>query len=222
VHRYLPLARRVASRYDHGAEPFDDLLQVASVGLLMAIDRYDPAKGAAFSSYAVPTMAGELRRHFRDRGWALRPPRGLQEHALLVERAAQQLHHELRRAPTVEDLARRTGIGVEAVLDAREALNARVATSLSSTSAGRDEEPALEARLGGEDEAYRVVEQRLTIGSLTCRLSPREREILRLRFDEDLTQAEIGRIIGRSQMQVSRLLRGSLEKLHTAQRNSTQ
>jgi RNA polymerase sigma-B factor len=221
VHRYLPLARRVASRYHHGAEPFEDLVQVASVGLLMAIDRYDPGKGAAFSSYAVPTMAGELRRHFRDRGWTVRPPRALQEHALLVERAAEELHHELRRAPTVDDLARRTGLDVEAVLDAREALNARAAMSLSSTGSGRDEEPTLEARLGGEDEAYRIVEQRMTIASLTCRLTAREREILRLRFDEDLTQAEIGRAIGRSQMQVSRLLRSSLEKLRTAPQNTS-
>src|SRR3954467_10330998 len=130
VHRYLPLARYAARQDPRGGEPFDDLLQVASVGLLKAIDRFDPDNGAAFSSYALPTMTGELRRHFRDRSWSVRPPRDLQEQALAVERATEALGRELGHVPTVEDVAQRLDLDVEAVLEAREALSARLSTSL--------------------------------------------------------------------------------------------
>src|SRR3954451_14306780 len=126
VHRYLPLARYAASQYRRGSEPFDDLVQVASLGLLKAIDRYDPVHGAAFSSYALPTMSGELRRHFRDRGWAVRPPRDLQEQALAVEKAIDGLSRELGRSPTVGEIAAKLGVGEEIVLEAREALSARM------------------------------------------------------------------------------------------------
>src|SRR3954451_13250518 len=132
VHRYLPLARYAASQYRRGSEPFDDLVQVASLGLLKAIDRYDPVRGAAFSSYALPTMAGELRRHFRDRGWAVRPPRDLQEQALLVERTSDQLSRDLGHSPTISDIAEATGLDEELVLEARQALSARMSTSLST------------------------------------------------------------------------------------------
>src|SRR3954447_8896127 len=129
VHRYLPLARYAANRYARRSEPFDDLVQVASLGLLKAIDRYDPANGATFSSYALPTMLGELRRHFRDRGWAVRPPRTLQEHALLVERTTGELTNTLGRSPTVTELVSATGLLLEEVLEAREAVVAHSATS---------------------------------------------------------------------------------------------
>ncbi|HWI72985.1 MAG TPA: sigma-70 family RNA polymerase sigma factor, partial [Baekduia sp.] len=128
IRRYLPLARYAASQYVRRSEPFDDLVQVASVGLIKAIDRFDPANGANFASYALPTMVGELRRHFRDRGWAVRPPRTLQEHALLVERTTDQLLREVGRPPTVAQLAQRTGLTLEEVLDAREAVAAHAAT----------------------------------------------------------------------------------------------
>ncbi|MDX6702305.1 MAG: polymerase sigma-B factor [Baekduia sp.] len=217
VHRYLPLARYAASQYRRGSEPFDDLVQVASIGLLKAIDRYDPIRGAAFSSYAMPTMSGELRRHFRDRGWAVRPPRDLQESALAIEKATEVLGRELGRSPTVGELAERAGLDEEAVLEAREALTARLSTSLSTPSAGReDEDLGLESRLGVDDDGFVQAEHRATLDALSRTLTPREREIVRLRFDQDLTQAEIGRLVGLSQMHVSRLLRMAVDKLRLA------
>jgi RNA polymerase sigma-B factor len=215
VHRYLPLARYAASQYVRSNEAFDDLLQVASLGLLKALDRFDPEHGAAFSSYALPTMIGELRRHFRDRGWAVRPPRDLQEHALVVERSTEELTIELGRSPTIAELAERSGFDEETVLEAREALSARVSTSLSTPPREDDEHP-LEARLGREDGGFQKAEARVTLQSLSRVLTTREREIVRLRFEQDLTQAEIGNAVGLSQMHVSRVLRASLEKLRVA------
>ncbi len=192
-------------------------MQVASLGLLKAIDRYDPVRGAAFSSYALPTMSGELRRHFRDRSWAVRPPRDLQEQALAVERATEALGRELGHAPTVDDIARRTGLATEAVLEAREALGARLSTSFSAPVRGSDDDELdLGSRLGADDDGYTAAEHRATIGALTRALTPREREIVRLRFDEDLTQSEIGAIVGLSQMHVSRVLRQAIDKLRAA------
>jgi RNA polymerase sigma-B factor len=214
VRRYLPLARYSAGQYARGSEPFDDLLQVASVGLLKAIDRYEPSRGAEFSSYALPTMAGELRRHFRDRSWNVRPPRDLQDHALAVERATTTLIADLGRSPTVEEIAERAGLGEESVLEAREALASRhaVSFSLPVSDDGRD----LGECMGTWDAGFDRAETRATLATLLRHLSRREREILRLRFDEDLTQAEIGERIGLSQMHVSRLLRSALEKLRRA------
>jgi RNA polymerase sigma-B factor len=219
VHRYLPLARYAAAQYRHGPEPFEDLVQVASLGLLKAIDRYDPVRGAAFSSYALPTMSGELRRHFRDRSWAVRPPRDLQEQALSVERATDALARELGHAPTIEDIAQRIGLDAEAVLEAREALSARLSTSLSAPVRGSDDELDVGSRLGTEDDGFTTAEHRATIGALTKSLTPREREIVRLRFDEDLTQSEIGEIVGLSQMHVSRVLRQAVDKLRAVARD---
>jgi RNA polymerase sigma-B factor len=216
VHRYLPLARYAANHYARRSEPFDDLVQVASLGLLKAIDRYDPDNGATFSSYALPTMLGELRRHFRDRGWAVRPPRTLQEHALSVERATASLTRELGRSPTVEELAHATALDVEEVLEARQAVVAHTATSLSAP-VGDDEDAAeLGDLMGADDPGYGRADDRATVEALTRSLSRREREILRLRMEEDLTQSEIGRRVGLSQMHVSRLLRQILDKLHVA------
>src|SRR3954453_14803226 len=216
VRRYLPLARYAANHYARRSEPFDDLVQVASLGLLKAIDRFDPHNGATFSSYALPTMLGELRRHFRDRGWAVRPPRTLQEHALLVERATAELTNTLGRSPTVAQLADHTGLELEEVLEAREAVVAHTATSLSAP-VGDGEEPAeLGDLMGGEDPGYARADDRATVEALMQSLSHREREILRLRMEEDLTQSEIGERVGLSQMHVSRLLRPILEKLHAA------
>jgi RNA polymerase sigma-B factor len=217
VHRYLPLARYAASQYRRGSEPFDDLLQVASLGLLKAIDRYDPVRGAAFSSYALPTMSGELRRHFRDRSWTVRPPRDLQEQALAVEKAAAGLERELGRSATVQELAARTDLDVEEVLEARQALQARMSTSLSSPLRSHDDDDLdLGSRIGVEDDGFATAEHRATLTSLARVLTPREREIVRLRFEEDMTQAEIGEIVGLSQMHVSRVLRAAIDKLRAA------
>jgi RNA polymerase sigma-B factor len=220
VRRYLPLAHYSASQYARGSEPFDDLLQVASIGLLKAIDRYEPARGAEFSSYALPTMAGELRRHFRDRSWNVRPPRDLQDHALAVERATTALIADLGRSPTVEEIAERTGLGEESVLEAREALASRRAVSFSLPTSG-DDGPELGECVGTWDVGFNGAEARATLAQLFRHLSRREREILRLRFDEDLTQAEIGDRIGLSQMHVSRLLRNALEKLRGEDRRGS-
>jgi RNA polymerase sigma-B factor len=218
VRRYLPLARYSAGQYARGSEPFDDLLQVACIGLLKAIDRYEPARGAEFSSYALPTMAGELRRHFRDRSWNVRPPRDLQDHALAVERATTTLTLDLGRSPTVGDIAGRTGLGEESVLEAREALASRSAVSFSLPANAADDGPELGECMGTWDAGFDGAENRATLARLLRHLSHREREILRLRFDEDLTQAEIGQRIGLSQMHVSRLLRNALEKLRRENR----
>jgi RNA polymerase sigma-B factor len=217
VHRYLPLARYAANHYARRSEPMDDLVQVASLGLMKAIDRYDPANGATFSSYALPTMLGELRRHFRDRGWAVRPPRTLQEHALLVEKATTELTNTLGRSPTVAQLVEATGLNEEEVLDAREAVVAHSATSLSAPVGGEGEDGGeLGDMMGSVDPGFDRAEDRATVDALLRTLTHREREILRLRMEEDLTQSEIGARVGLSQMHVSRLLREILEKLHGA------
>jgi RNA polymerase sigma-B factor len=216
VRRYLPLARYAASQYARGPEPYDDLLQVACLGLLKAIDRFDPERQSAFSSYALPTMSGELRRHFRDRGWAVRPPRDLLEQALHVERTAGELQRRLGRSPTVAEIGAETSLDDEAVLDAREALTARTFTSLSTPNGDDDgEESILDRRFGTVDGGYETAEQRATLAPLLARLPHRERRILRLRFEHDLTQGEIGELVGLSQMHVSRVIRSSLEHLRS-------
>jgi RNA polymerase sigma-B factor len=213
VDRYLPLARYAASQYASGSEPFDDLLQVACLGLLKAIDRFDPEQGTAFSSYALPTMSGELRRHFRDRSWAVRPPRDLQEHALRVDRTAVELQRTLGRAPTIAELATETELSEESVLEAREALCARRPTSLSAPGGQGDEDSGLEHRLGCFEDGYAGAEDRAVLAPLLRRLPVRDRMIVWLRFEHDLTQSEIGARVGLSQMHVSRVLRGALEQL---------
>ncbi|HMJ35056.1 MAG TPA: sigma-70 family RNA polymerase sigma factor [Baekduia sp.] len=217
VRRYLPLARYAANQYANSHEPFDDLLQIASLGLLKAIDRFDPRRRNAFSSYALPTMSGELRRHLRDRGWAVRPPRDLLERALIVERSATELQRALSRSPKVAEIGRATGLDRGAVLDAREALSARRFMSLSTTARPNeeDDETILDRCFGATDDGYDTAEQRATLAPLLARLPARDRRILRLRFEQDLTQAEIGRIVGLSQMHVSRVLRTSLEHLRS-------
>jgi RNA polymerase sigma-B factor len=218
VERYLPLVRYAANHYARRSEPFDDLVQVASIGLLKAIDRFDPNNGATFSSYALPTMLGELRRHFRDRGWAVRPPRTLQEHALLVERTAIELERALGHAPSIDELAAATRLTVEEVLEAREALAAHAATSLSAHVGTDDGGTAAELGdlIGVEDDGFARADDRATVDALLRTLTHREREILRLRMDHDLTQSEIGARVGLSQMHVSRMLRQILDKLHLA------
>ncbi|WP_445149845.1 sigma-70 family RNA polymerase sigma factor [Baekduia sp. Peel2402] len=212
--RYLPLARFAASRYASGSEPFDDLQQVASIGLLNAIDRFDPDNGSGFSSFALPTMHGELRRHFRDRSWAVRPPRTLQEHALLVARTTDDLEARRRRVPTVEEVAIAAKLSVAAVLEAREALAARQATSLTAIVAIDDGDVESDRRHGVIDGGFARAEARATVAALSAgALTRREREIVRLRFEEDLTQSEIGTAVGLSQMHVSRVLRGAMVKL---------
>jgi RNA polymerase sigma-B factor len=217
VERFLPLAAHLAKRYGYVGEPLEDLVQVASVGLLKAIDRYEPERGTAFSSFAVPTIAGELKRHFRDRGWAVRVPRDLQEIAQRVDRTTDRLIHALGRAPTVSEIADELGITFEQVLEAREAAGARRAESLDRP-CGNDQDAAeLVDTLGAPEPGYLRAEQSATLEAMmTSVLSDREREILKLRFAEDLTQSEIGERVGVSQMHVSRLLRQAVSRLRDA------
>ncbi len=212
VQRFLPLARQLARRYQRGGEPLDDLIQVASLGLLKSIDRFDPARETAFSSFAVPTILGELKRHFRDKGWSVRVPRDLQELAVKLEPLSEQLARELGRAATPAEIAQRAGVTLEQVHEAREAAGAYRAVSLDR-SRDDDDEAGEAITFGIEDPGFGVAEDAATVQRLMRVLSDREREVLRLRFEEDLTQAEIGERIGVSQMHVSRIIRQAITKL---------
>jgi len=214
VERFLPLARQLARRYQHAGEPLEDLVQVASVGLLKAIDRFDPARDTAFSSFAVPTILGELKRHFRDKGWSVRVPRDLQELAVRIERLTDLVGREVGRAPTVEELAQRAGVTVEQVLEAREASSAYRAVSLDRPR--DDDEEGLGGGFGAEDPGFGLAEDAATVERLMRVLTDRERQVLRLRFGEDLTQSEIGALVGVSQMHVSRIIRQAVARLREA------
>jgi RNA polymerase sigma-B factor len=215
--RFLPLARDLALRYTYTDEPFDDLLQVASLGLVKAIDRFDPERGSKFTSYAAPTILGELKRHFRDKGWALHVPRDLQERTLAVSRASERLSKQLGRSPKVREVAAELGCSVEQVLEAQEASASYEAASLDApTSRGDDEAASLVDLMGEYDSSYELVESRDAIASTWKALPDVERRVLELRFMHDLTQREIGDRIGYSQMHVSRLLRRALDRLETA------
>jgi RNA polymerase sigma-B factor len=221
VRRYTPLARNLARRYGRSSEPFDDLLQVASLGLLKALDRFDASRGHSFASFAVPTILGEMRRYFRDSGWAVHVPRGAQELALKVRDARERLANERGRAPTVNQLAEYLERDIEDVIDALQTLQAYETVSLDAPRPGTDgESVAYHDVVGGDDERYELVELDATVTAVLGHIAPRERLILRMRFVDDLTQAEIAQRVGVSQMQVSRLLRRSLEQLRTLTRAS--
>src|SRR3954467_10001886 len=214
IERYMPLARSLALRYRRASEPLDDLVQVASVGLVKAVDRWDPERGLAFSSYAVPTILGELRRYFRDSTWDVRPARDLQELCLAVEEARETLWAELSRSPTVADLAHRLERHEEEIVEALQATEGRSVRSLDAPVHDEDNDSASAGDLiGGPDEEFARVEAGVTLERLTSVLDERAREILRLRFHEDLLQSEIAEIVGCSQMHISRIIRSSLEKL---------
>jgi RNA polymerase sigma-B factor len=214
VERFMPLARRLAGRYNRRPDSLDDLNQVAALALVKAVDRFDPTRGIAFSSYAVPTIVGEIKRHFRDHAWAVRPPRALAERALRVEGAARQFTAEHQRAPTVAELCEHTQLTEEEVLDALHASRAASANSLDAPVSRQDEDAAvLGDRIGVDEAGYGIAEQRALLEGLLRGVSPRDREILHMRYFEDMTQAEIGEIFGVSQMQVSRLVRNSIERM---------
>ena len=217
--RHLPLARRLARRYAHSRESQEELNQVASVGLIKAIDRYDPERGASLASFAVPTILGELKRHFRDTRWALHVPRDLQERAQRVEAELDRLTSELGRTPTSGELADAVGIGAEEVVEAREAFSGYDAASLDAPAFGADDgDDAATAgdMLAVDDPGYAVAEEWATIAPALAELSERERLAIRLRFFEDMTQAQIATRLEVSQMQVSRILRRALETLRAA------
>jgi RNA polymerase sigma-B factor len=208
VEAHLPLVRHLARRYADRGEPLDDLVQVGTIGLLKAVDRYDPERGAAFASFAVPTVLGEIRRHFRDRGWAIRVPRRLQELSRTLNEARAVLTQELGRAPTVDELAARTGVDPESVLEALDSAGAYATVPLET-----DEDEGPGGWLAEEDAGLDAVENREALRPLLERLPVRERRILAMRFVRGMSQSQIAAEVGISQMHVSRLLARTLSEL---------
>jgi RNA polymerase sigma-B factor len=206
----LPLARALAGRYAGRGEPMDDLLQVACVGIMKAIEGFDLDRDVRFSSYATPTVLGEIKRHFRDRTWAVRVPRGLQELQLEVAKRRDELTGRLGRSPTVQELASAVDAPFEDVLATIQSVGARRTRSLDEPTG---EDMTLADSIGGRDVELERSEMRVLLGDAMEVLSPRDREVLRLRFEEDLTQTEISARIGVSQMQISRIIRQSIAKL---------
>jgi RNA polymerase sigma-B factor len=219
--RFMPLARRLAGRYRNTGESLDDLEQVAYMGLLKAIDRYDSGRGP-FVRYAVPNVMGELKRHFRDKGWGLHVPRSVQERVLVVNKASEELSARLGHSPSPRELVAHTGITLEDVLEALDAASAYAPAALDAPQGGSqaEGERTLADTLGSEDRHYELVELGQAIAPAFKALPEREQAILRMRFIEDLTQSEIAAKIGVSQMHVSRLLRRSLNELGAAGRES--
>jgi RNA polymerase sigma-B factor len=216
VAAHLGLAEYLARRFANRGEALDDLVQVASLGLLKAVDRFEPERGLEFSTFATPTIVGELKRHFRDKGWAVRVPRRVQELHLRTGDAIRLLSQELGRSPTIPEIARALDSSEEEVLEAIEAGQAYRATSIDAPSSDDDPASGIGAHLGEEDPELRGVERRMTLSPLLEQLPERERAILHLRFFEGLTQSEIAARIGISQMHVSRLLSRSLQQLREA------
>ncbi len=214
TNRYLPLARRLAARYQAPSREREDLDQVASLALVQAIERFEPSRGPRFASFAIPTILGELRRHFREHAWAVRVPRSLKENVAAVRNAIERLAAASGRQPTVKELAEESQLDVEQVLDALEATSASDPDSLDS---GPTENGlALGERLGGEDPAFELAEYAASVAPTLREMDDRDREILHLRFVEDLTQSEIAARLGLSQMHVSRLLRRAVAALREA------
>jgi RNA polymerase sigma-B factor len=213
--RFMPLARQLARRYQRGNEPLDDLVQVASLGLIKAIDRYSLDRGTAFSSYAVPTILGELKRYFRDVGWAVHVPRGMQERIMQVNSNVEVLSRKLGRSPTPAEIGKEIGARPEEVLEAMEASVAYEASSLDAPRAHGDDSDSYADSIGAEDDAYEQIEYLQTIAPTMRALPERDRLVLKLRFEDDLTQSEIADRIGVSQMHVSRLIRRALTRLRT-------
>ena len=215
--RFMPLARSLAQRYQRSGEPLDDLFQVASLGLVKAVDRFDPARQTAFSSYAVPTILGEIKRYFRDRTWAVRVPRGLQELSMRVDGAIDGLSEQCRRQPSVSEIAVAVGATEEDVLEALQVGGAYRAVSFEAPSGGTGEDAATVAdSVGIDEDGFERAEERATLDALLAAVSAREREVLAMRFEQDMTQAEIGAEIGVSQMQISRIIRQALQRLRDA------
>jgi RNA polymerase sigma-B factor len=212
VRRYLPFAKNLALRYRGASESFDDLLQVASLGLVNAIDRFEPERGTPFTAFASPTILGELKRHFRDRVWTVRVPRGLHDRMAEVDKAISALTVELQRSPSVGEIAAKLSVDPTEVLEVLEANHNRRPLSLDRPVGDEEESPASEW-VGDEDEGFELVEDKLALEGALPRLDERERLVLRLRFVEDMTQSQIAERIGHSQMHVSRILRRTLERI---------
>ena len=213
VEMHLPLVEYLARRFRNRGEPLDDLVQVATIGLIKSVDRFDLDRGVEFSTYATPTIVGEIKRHFRDKGWAIRVPRRLQELKLSLAKATSELSQKNGRAPPVAELAQHLEMTEEEVLEGLESANAYSAVSLDAPDTGDDDSPAVADSLGTPDEALEGVEYRESLKPLLEKLPPREKKILLLRFFGNMTQSQIAAELGISQMHVSRLLARTLAHL---------
>jgi RNA polymerase sigma-B factor len=213
IEQYMSLVRSLARRYAYRGEPLDDLVQIGAIGLIKAIDRFDIDRGVELTTYATPNIIGEIKRHFRDKGWAVRVPRGLQELNVQLSRLMEQLTVQLSRSPTIPELAKAAGVEEEQVLEALESGRAYTSLSLSVGGSGDDDELDPLESLGTEEHQYEVSEDRAVLAPGFKALEPRERLILQLRFFDGLTQSQIAQQVGISQMHVSRLIRRSLEKI---------
>jgi RNA polymerase sigma-B factor len=210
----MPFAKRLALRYRGASESFDDLLQVANLGLINAVDRFDPDRGIPFTAFAAPTILGELKRHFRDRVWTVRVPRGLHDRMAQVDRTITELTKKLQRAPSVGDIATALELEQTDVLEVLEANHRRRPLSLDRPASGSDSEEQIPTEwVGDEDKGFDLVEGRIALDEALPHLDERERLVLRLRFAEDMTQSQIADRIGHSQMHVSRILRRALARI---------
>jgi RNA polymerase sigma-B factor len=214
IEQYMSLVRSLARRYSYRGEQLEDLVQIGAIGLIKAIDRFDLERGVELTTYATPNIIGEIKRHFRDKGWSVRVPRGLQELNVQLSRLVEQLTVQLSRSPTIPELAKAAGVEEEEVLEALESGRAYTSLSLSVGGGGGEDDDLdpLES-LGTEEHQYEVSEDRAVLAPGFKALDERERKILQLRFFEGLTQSQIAQQVGISQMHVSRLIRRSLEKI---------
>ncbi|WP_293673555.1 RNA polymerase sigma factor SigF [uncultured Parolsenella sp.] len=213
VMSHLNLVRFLASKFKNRGEPLDDLVQVGTIGLIKAIDRFDPERGLEFTTYATPTILGEIKRHFRDKGWSVRVPRRLQELSSKVNQATDELTKELQRTPSTEEVASKLGVTVEEVLEAMESSSAYSSVPLEAGGSDDDDAPAVIDHYASVDQDLAASDDRMVIEDTIKEFSPREQEVIRMRFNDNLTQVEIAKRLGVSQVQVSRLLRRTLKKL---------
>ncbi len=213
VARYLSFAKGLALRYRGASESLDDLIQVANLGLVNAVDRFDPSRGTPFAAFAAPTILGELKRHFRDRVWIVRVPRGLHDRIAEVDKAVAELSRTEQRSPSVREIAERLGVPELDVLEVLEANQNRRTLSLDRPAGGEESEDPMSEWIGSDDEGYELIDSRLSLEEAIPHLDDRERLILKLRFAEDMTQSEIAERIGCSQMHVSRILRRTLARV---------
>jgi RNA polymerase sigma-B factor len=216
VHLHLPLVEHCARRFRNRGEPFEDLVQVGTIGLIKSIDRFDSDRGVEFSTYATPTIIGEIKRYFRDKGWAIRVPRRLQELRMQIGAATAELTQSLGRSPTPRELAERIGCTIEEIVEGIESSNAYSTLSLDATDDSEESSGSMLDAIGADDEALEHVEIRESIKPLLDRLDPREKKILLLRFFRNMTQSQIAEEIGVSQMHVSRLLSRTLQHLRAS------
>lgn len=213
VVNHLNLVRFLAAKFKNRGEPLDDLIQVGTIGLIKAIDRFDPERGLEFTTFATPTIMGEIKRHFRDKGWSVRVPRRLQELSAKVTQVTDELTRELQRSPSTEEVAEKLGVTVDEVLEAMESSSAYSSVPLEGTSSEDEETPSVIDHYASVDQDLVSSDDRMVIEDTIKEFSPREQEVIRMRFDQGLTQVEIAEKLGVSQVQVSRLLRRTLKKI---------